>query len=1067
MTWSEGQGPERPAAAGDPGADRAALEDPRVIEAVEEYLAALEAGGAPDRRQFLAGYPPEVAAALAECLDSLEAVQTAGVELQPPPSDEPPRTLGDFRLVREVGRGGMGVVYEAEQISLRRRVALKVLSMAGGLDARQLQRFRTEAQAAAGLHHTNIAPVYAVGCERGVHYYAMQFIDGPSLAQVIAALRGQARLVPGSRNRRAASPSTDDRPDPTTVYRRLDQLEPALAVPSTHTNALHSTDRSSRDGDLWRRAAGVAIEAAEALDHAHQQGVVHRDIKPANLLLDSGGHLWVVDFGLARLQSGTSVTMTGDLVGTLRYMSPEQTQAKRLVVDHRTDVYSLGATLYELLTLTPAFPGDDRQDVLRRIAQDDPVPPRRLDATIPADLETIVQKAMAKEPTERYATAQELADDLRRLLEDRPITARRPSLAQRARRLVRRHRSLVVSLAAAALLLVVGGVALLGAYADGQGKLADSKARQAEEQEQQKKAVQAELYESVMEGAHSARLRRAAGYRAKVWSNLHRAMALDVPARDPQAVAALALACLGDPIGLEPVKDPGAARLARPALPADFGPWFKEKAPGLVQRAATSADARRVAALVSDPPGQEPRWVSVYDRENPPAGPEPFRYVHSLALPLGVVHDLELARDGSRLAVGCEGGLAVWSFPLGELNLAVNCGKVHSVAVHPGGWLVACVGREINLYSSLTGRQLASLPVPDPAARVEFSADGQLLLAVVNNRAVVGWPVADTPEKHWLHGHPGSGVPAVAFSADGGLLASVSRDRSVKIWDAASGRLLHTCLGHNAAVEAVAFSPDGRVLATGDAGGSVHLWEPASGRLLAWFPASGAEPPGAVHRLEFGAAGQLLAAGGDRGLALWFIRPQADGVQVQRHHTASLPAVLDLAIHPSSTGLACLVQTKPGEAAQLYRYDCGPGSEPQALGIAAEPQGGSLHFDPAGRLLTFVSPKRQLARWDWQRSMAVPGGELRAFQWVPAPGGHRAATSEPGRGVVIYDLDAGAKLLALPPEESDVWCFAWAPDGQHLAIGLSDGLVGIWDLEQVRARLADFGITIAPMQQRK
>jgi tetratricopeptide (TPR) repeat protein len=202
------------------------------------------------------------------------------------------------------------------------------------------------------------------------------------------------------------------------------------------------------------------VQAAEALDHAHQAGIVHRDVKPGNLLLDARGNLWVTDFGLAHVQHGeASLTMTGDLVGTLRYMSPEQALAKRVPIDHRTDVYSLGATLYELLTLRPAFAGKDRQELLRQIAFEEPAPPRRLDRAIPAELETIVLKALEKGPADRYATAQELADDLRRFLEDRPIRARRPSPAQRLRKWGRRHRAAVT---AAALCLLVTVPALVG-----------------------------------------------------------------------------------------------------------------------------------------------------------------------------------------------------------------------------------------------------------------------------------------------------------------------------------------------------------------------------------------------------------------------------------------------------------------------------------------------------------------------------------------------------------------------------------------------------------------------------
>jgi tetratricopeptide (TPR) repeat protein len=200
------------------------------------------------------------------------------------------------------------------------------------------------------------------------------------------------------------------------------------------------------------------MQAAEALEHAHLLGIVHRDIKPANLLVNEHGNLWITDFGLAHCQSHAGLTMSGDLVGTLRYMSPEQALAKRVLVDHRTDIYSLGATLVELLTLEPVFAGSDRQELLRQIAFEDPKPPRRHNETIPAELETIVLKALEKNPADRYATAQELADDLERFVKDEPIRARRPSITRRLRGWCRKHKPLVT-----ALVVLVVTAALLGA----------------------------------------------------------------------------------------------------------------------------------------------------------------------------------------------------------------------------------------------------------------------------------------------------------------------------------------------------------------------------------------------------------------------------------------------------------------------------------------------------------------------------------------------------------------------------------------------------------------------------
>ena len=347
-------------------------------------------------------------------------------------------TLGDFRILREVGRGGMGIVYEAEQLSLGRRVALKVLPLAATMDPRNLERFRNEATAAAHLHHSHIVPVFGVGCERGVHYYAMQFIEGQSLAEVIFDLRGQSRAETIPTQHKSARPG------------------------ETRRSAISTLDHPTSNRDYFRQVAQLGIQAAEALDYAHQRGIIHRDIKPANLLLDAGGNLWITDFGLATIQ-GTDVrlTCTGDLLGTIRYMSPEQASRKHLSMSPRSDIYSLGVTLYELLTLEPAFSAVDKAELLVQLAYQEPRPPRSVNRAVPPELETIVLKAMAKNPDERYATAQELTEDLRRFLDDKPIKARRPSLAQRWLKWARRHRALVRTVTAAALVSVAALVVAL------------------------------------------------------------------------------------------------------------------------------------------------------------------------------------------------------------------------------------------------------------------------------------------------------------------------------------------------------------------------------------------------------------------------------------------------------------------------------------------------------------------------------------------------------------------------------------------------------------------------------
>jgi eukaryotic-like serine/threonine-protein kinase len=470
---------------------------PEIVRILEEYMAEVENGRQPNIEEIVARHPDlaDLGDQLRGCLTSLEFLhptdprQAVVSELQSdsvadlPLPDPRLGQLGDFGLIREIGRGGMGIVYEAVQVSLHRRVALKVLPFAAALDAKQLQRFKNEALAAAGLHHPHIVPIHAVGSERGVHYYAMQLIEGKSLADAILELRGhkQTRIEDGGSKNENREAKTENREDERTSVRST--VEDKLKENETPVDVRRSDQANSPSSSLisrpsifdppsslfklrspfFRQVAQLGIEAADALGHAHRLGIIHRDVKPANLLLDEEGKLWVTDFGLALVQHNMDLTATGDMLGTLRYMSPEQASSKRGLIDQRTDIYSLGATLYELLTLQPAFPEKDRNELLSKIATHEPRLPRRLNPAIPRDLETIVLKSMAKNPQERYLTAEDLAEDLKRFLDDRPIRATRPSLAERAMKWCRRHKAIVagstlIALAAAILAAILPAV---------------------------------------------------------------------------------------------------------------------------------------------------------------------------------------------------------------------------------------------------------------------------------------------------------------------------------------------------------------------------------------------------------------------------------------------------------------------------------------------------------------------------------------------------------------------------------------------------------------------------------
>jgi serine/threonine protein kinase len=371
-----------------------------LVRILDQYLVDLQSGQAPDKAKLIQEHP-DLALELENCLAGIEFVHGAAR-----PAAAAPTELGDFRLLREVGRGGMGVVYEAEQISLKRKVALKVLRFGVSPDADVAKRFQREAETVAHLHHTNIVPIHAVGCENGVHYYAMQFIEGRSLAAVLCDFE------------RTASGNVE--------------------------------------GTDFRQVAGWILQSAEALAHAHQRGVIHRDIKPSNLILDPEGTVWLTDFGLAKRADEITMTAAGVMLGTPRYMSPEQAAAARQPVDHRTDIYSLGATFYELATGKPVFDSQTPHGVITQILNAEPVSPRSLQGKLPRDLETVILKCLAKEPSRRYQRARDLTDDLRAYLENRPIRARRASLYERAKRWGKKHqRSTVVSAVTAVISLLL------------------------------------------------------------------------------------------------------------------------------------------------------------------------------------------------------------------------------------------------------------------------------------------------------------------------------------------------------------------------------------------------------------------------------------------------------------------------------------------------------------------------------------------------------------------------------------------------------------------------------------
>jgi len=1055
-----------------------------LVEVLDAYLAAAQEGTAPARDVLLAEYP-ELAEDLEACLASLEFIRQASLTSPPLVADskgvdaeegEPGiGELGDFRLIAEVGRGGMGVVYEAVQRSLNRRVALKVLPFAAAMDPTQLRRFQTEALAAAQLHHTHIVPVYSVGCERGVHYYAMQFIEGQTLAQAIAERRkleepppvrrgpspsplrgegGPKGRMRGERDQARSGPPepADSGPECLLLESRLQAesgspLEPRLQAESGPAKAGTPTpvrrgspdpavpaDRrspipedaptlrrstlsapSSRTREYCRTAATLGIQAAEALDHAHKVGIVHRDIKPANLLLDVQGNLWITDFGLARLQDDAGLTITGDLLGTLRYMSPEQALAKRGYLDHRTDIYSLGVTLYELVTLRPAVDGQDRQELLRKIAQDEPTAPRRLNPSIPRELETILLKAMSKEPESRYATAQALAGDLRRFLDDKPIRARRPTWLEHVVKWSRRHRLVVAAaglvLACATMGLAIGTVLLAREQlrTRQQRDIAQAKTRDALEKAE---SLERNLYinlvnraQAELSNGHSAladRLLDACPPNRRGWewyfskglchSDLHTLRGhtkhVDAVAFNQDGRLVASVACDLRDWSLEP---------------GELTVW--ETATG---RALFTRPAPRVCCVAFTPDGE----VAVGDTLGVvafhnvatgnivrTAGTRRARYPGYVTA---------LSRDGATFAMLGGGRLELWDVTTGRRRheVAYRGGPFITAAFSADGTTIAASGAEasVDLWDVQTAKPMRTLRGPAQAIyALAFSRTREMIASGEWDGTVRTWETATGKPLLVLRGHQ-SFVRAVAFSPDGAHLASGAEDNSVKIWELPKGREVSTLNGHADSVLAVAYAPDGKTLASGSQDKTVKLWDATAapeGRVLThgdW-----------VTCVAFSHDGKRLATAARDGFVRLF--DAADG------------RTLMTLRHPSE----------------------GTGGAPVFVhGVA---------FSPDDRALVSAGYDKTVRIWD-----AESGGELHVLrghkhfiQGVAfAPDGRTIASVDLDKTLRTWDAASGAALSEQQADTRFVYAVAYSPDGRLLATAGASGWLSLWDAVTLR-----------------
>jgi WD40 repeat protein/serine/threonine protein kinase len=980
-----------------------------------------------------------------------------------------PEQLGDYRIVRQVGRGGMGVVYEAEQVSLQRRVALKVLPHHALLDPEAVERFRREAKAAAKLHHTNIVQVFGTGEQDGLLYFVMQFIPGAGLDTLIRELK----------RRRKGSPPTIAVPETGVPDVSLDSAvqglltgrfgaggEPADEVPP-----------GRRSHSFWESVAHVGIQVADALAFAHAQGVLHRDIKPSNLLLDPQGMVWVTDFGLAKETTETSdLTRSGFLVGTLRYAPPERFRGQ---ADARGDVYGLGVVLYELLTLRPPFSSDNRAELLQLVMHSEPPRPRQVNPAVPYDLETIVLKAIAREPAQRYQTVAEMGEDLRRFVDDRPVRARRVNTAERLLRWCRREPR-TAGLLAALLLACAGGLAGISAEwwrAESQAN-AEHEARMAA-QEATREAHGNLYFSQIAQARLERRLNNDAGAehlldeceperRGWEWRYLHDTLhteLLTIP--NPTLAMICGVAFSPDRrllafAGWNPYQG-GEHSQAVEVWDVSTGEHVRIlSGPGAGLHVTFSPDGRFLVGTGTN--GNAQLWETASGKE-------------LQSWPRG--HSAAFSADSRQLVLSGRDALTFWDVATGQRVRSLPS-KGGRVICSPDGRLLAVSGSQgVEVRDAATGQELQffahgpggpagaldpySLVGPDAA----FSPDAKQLVTATSPPRV--WDVTTGRLLNVLGGHTGV-VPGVAFSPDGQRIAAAGADSTVRLWDARSGAELMVLRGHTAWVGAVSFHPDGWCLASGGRQpGEVKLWdltrdpeclrlEDTSAQAVAFDPATGQ-----VRLVNI--LGRFETREPVRGKTL--DGPRIDLVDMTRRETWATPA--NVAVFSGDCRRLAGV-SDDGQTVKVWETDSG--RELASLGKLSA-RTAHVAFSAAGDRVAAVDwPGRKSGRLREVRVWDVAGGgqQLAAFQTSMGPEMHMhgaVALSPHGtrlafddytpRAVAddelaadarvrVYDLAARRELPSLAGGDGAILGLTFSADGQLLAAGDHQGRVTVWDM---------------------